>query len=150
MEKTNYSLYAYIVSIMPKVEKKNNQINPTKEFLSKSGNINPNNFINWAYELSNSIEENIKKADPHDSVVEFANDLLKKLKKLKKSCFKWKSVLIDDDFRIMNDSSQLMDDWGNSIELLDEITRNLKEFINDNRYLAWQLEDKSIIFNGSK
>lgn len=151
MEKQeNKSIYLYLTKLMNSLNKKVNRLNPTREYVNKEGRISPATFTTWVLTAQQELERLIRINDKHDLTTVYAIDLCKKLEKFKKSCYKWKPIYIDDNFMIMNDTVTQMDAWEISIELLDSIQRNLQDFLNDNRYLAWQIEDKAIFFQNDR
>lgn len=151
MEKQeNKSIYLYLTKLMASLNKKVNKLNPTRENVNKEGKISPAAFTTWVLKNQEELERLIRINDKHDLTTVYAIELCKKLEKFKKSCYKWKPIYIDDNFMIMNDTVAQMDAWEISIELLDSIGKNLQEFLNDNRYLAWQIEDKSVFFQNDR
>ncbi len=151
MEKQeNKSIYLYLTKLMASLNKKVNKLNPTRENVNKEGKISPAAFTTWVLKNQEELERLIRINDKHDLTTTYAIELCKKLEKFKKSCYKWKPIYIDDNFMIMNDTVAQMDAWEISIELLDSIGKNLQEFLNDNRYLAWQIEDKSVFFQNDR
>ncbi len=151
MEKQeNKSIYLYLTKLMKSLNKKVNKLNPTRENVNKEGKISPAAFTTWVSKNQEELERLIRINDKHDLTTVYAIELCKKLDKFKESCYKWKPIYIDDNFMIMNDTVAQMDAWEISIELLDSIGKNLQEFLNDNRYLAWQIEDKSVFFKNDR
>ena len=151
MEKQeNKSIYLYLTKLLTSLIEKQKRLNPTMEYVNKAGKISPATYSTWALGHQQELEKLIRVNDKHDITTVYAIELCKKLEKFKKSCYKWKPIYIDDNFMIMNDTVAQMDAWGLSIEILDSIYKNLQEFINDNRYLAWQIEDKSIFFQNDR
>ncbi len=133
LDVTNKGLYKLLGRIYRQAEKKAIYINPTRLDEQEDGIINGNQLGNWASCNITKLEEYIRVIDNGNEYTDFSLSLIEKLTKFKKLCYKWKQLVINQDFRLVDVTDEKMAWHDKSMLILDDIVDMLEEFVFNHR-----------------